>query len=242
MPVVSVGSRVAYSEKVGWPQFSKALASALDRPNRCFSRQLWEGCPAPAAGLAASPGIALSRSFLRHRERPWGVPDGVSPGFPWQGKSGSLAVQGRRLILMPRLFFSAGAKERDAAEWMYRHAMPRSNGEWLRQGRRRSQPCLAASVTDAMPVEPSTRRFAHVGTPNRTMGMNSRKMAGHGVCKMDVFRESPSCANGRAQGTGSWKVRTVFRRSDNGRPSETQPTVWLKVLQGGFVWGATILG
>ena len=119
---------------------------------------------------------------------------------------------------------------------------PETTGNGSGRGDARSQPCLAASVKDAMPVEPSMRRFAHVGTPNRTMGMNSRKMAGHGVCKMDVFRESPSCANGRAQGTGSWKVRTVFRRSDNGRPSETQPTVWLKVLQGGFVWGATILG
>jgi hypothetical protein len=109
---------------------------------------------------------------------------------------------------------------------------PETAGNGSGRGDARSQPCLAASVTDAMPVEPSTRRFARTGTPNRTMGMNSRKMAGHCDCKMDVFRESPSCANGKAKGTGSWKVRTVFRRSDNGRPSETQPKFGSRFYEG----------
>ena len=115
---------------------------------------------------------------------------------------------------------------------MCRHAKPRISGEWLRQGRRSVPTLPAASVTDAMPGEPSTRRFARTGTPNRTMGHGWPKMAGHGDCKMDVFRESPSCANGRAQGTGLWKVRTVFRRSDNGRPSETQPKFGSRFYEG----------
>ena len=48
---------------------------------------------------------------------------------------------------------------------------------------------------------------------------------------MDVFREPP-CAKGMTQGTGSWKVRTVFRRSDNGRPSETQPKFGSRFYEG----------
>jgi hypothetical protein len=232
MPVVSVGSRVAYSEKVGWPRFSKALASALDRPNGCFSRQLWEGGSAPAAWVAASSGIALSRSFLRHRERPWGVPDGFSPGFPWQGKSGSRAVQGQRLMLVPRLFFRW--RERKRRDWMDR------------QTRQAPKQRVMAPAGATLGPNPALRR------PSRTRCLGSlrraglrmsalpigqratagRKMAGHGNCKMDVFRESPSCANGRAQGTGLWKVRTVFRRSDNGRPSETQPKFGSRFYRG----------
>ena len=213
MPVVSVGSRVAYSEKVGWPRFSKALASALDRPNRCFSRQLWEGCSAPAARLAASSGIALSRSFLRHRERPWGVPDGFSPGFPWQGKSASRAVQGRRL---------SGCTDTPC---------PETTGIGSGRGDTWSQPCLAASVTDAMPGEPSTRKLARTGTPNRTMGMNSRKMTGHGDCKMDVFRE-PTMR--KRQGARNRIVESPNGFQAVGQwPSKRNPAeVWLKVLRG----------
>ena len=108
---------------------------------------------------------------------------------------------------------------------------PETTGIGSGRGDTWSQPCLAASVTDAMPGEPSTRKLARTGTPNRTMGMNSRKMTGHGDCKMDVFREPP-CANGMAQGTGSWKARTVFRRSDNGLPSETQPKFGSRFYEG----------
>ena len=88
---------------------------------------------------------------------------------------------------------------------------PETTGNGSGRGDARSQPCLAASVTDAMPVEPSTRRFAHVGTPNRTMGHGWPKMAGHGDCKMDVFRESPSCSRSDAQDDSDYDVAVFLK-------------------------------
>ena len=153
----------------------------------------------------------------------------VSPGGGCLQAAPDKGCGGRVL----RVSFSAGAKERDAAEWMYRHAMPRNNGEWLRQGRR-SVPTLALRRPLRTLCLWSLRR-ANLRVPALPIGQRAtagRKMAGHGDCKMDVFREPP-CVNGKASaGTGSWKVRTVFRRSDNGRPSETQPKFGSRFYRG----------
>ena len=109
--------------------FLKALASALDTPNRYFARQLWEGCSSPGAWVAPGSGIALSRSAPWRGRPAFGSPGRVFSRFPLAGE-----------VCKPR-------RARAAAEWMYRHAMPRNNGDWLRQGRH-LVPTLPCGVRD----------------------------------------------------------------------------------------------
>ena len=119
---------------------------------------------------------------------------------------------------------------------------PETTGNGSGRGDARSQPCLAASVTDAMPVEPSTRRFARTGTPNRTMG--------HGWPENDrSWRLQNGCLPGTAAMRKRQGARNRIVESPNGFqpvgqwPSKRNPADSLaQGSTGGFVWGATILG
>jgi len=167
--------------------FFKAALGRLFRADRMSSGKLRHRAfalvPAASGTALGSPGRGFSRFPLA--------------GEVWKPRRVRAAADADAASLFPL----ARKKETRLVGWTGTPS-PETAGIGSGRGDARSQPCLAASVTDAMPVEPSTRRFARTGTPNRTMGMNSRKVVGHGDCKMDVFREPP-CANGRAQGTGS---------------------------------------
>ncbi len=109
---------------------------------------------------------------------------------------------------------------------------PKTTGIGSGRGDARSQPCLAASVTDAMPGESSTRRFARTGTPNRTMGHgwqeNGRSWRLQNGCLpgIPVMRKRYGARNRIVESP------KVFRRSDNGRPSETQPKFGSRFYEG----------
>jgi hypothetical protein len=157
----------------------------------------------------------MDSAKLRHRAFALG-PLAWEAGL-WESRTGFLPVSpgGGGLEAAPdkgcggrvlRVSFSAGAKERDAAWLIGRHAMPDGIGDGSGRGDTWSQPGLAASVTDAMPVEPSTRGFARTGTPKSECApWPAGQTSGQGVFHHGYVGEPSPCANGKAWEPGRGK-------------------------------------
>ena len=109
---------------------------------------------------------------------------------------------------------------------------PETAGNGSGRGDTWSQPCLAASVTDAMPVEPSTRKLARTGTPNRTTGHgwpeNGRSWRLQNGCLpgIPVMRKRQGERNRIVESQNGFQAVGQW-------PSKRDPAeVWLKVLRG----------
>ena len=127
--------------------------------------------------------------------------------------------------------FSAGAKERDAASWMYRHAKPRNSGEWLRQGRR-SVPTLPCGVRDGRDAwgafDAQTCAYRHSQSDNvPRLAKNGRSWRLQNGCVPGIpgMRKRQGARNRIVESPNGFQAVGQW-------PSKRNPAeVWLKVLQ-----------
>jgi len=228
MSAVSVGSRVAYSEKVGWWRFSKALASAPGTLKRVFIKA--------ALGRLFRAG-RMGSAKLRHRAfalgpgvggRPLGVPVRVFSRFLLRECLQAAPANGCGWFR--RCLFFAGAEERDAANPTGRPAMPGWTGDGSGRGDAWSHPALRRP-----PRTPACGAFdAQVGACRHSKSDNWPWPDGKWpvmAIQIECVPASPAMRKA-GHGAGSLKARTDFQ-ADGQWPSKwNQTEVWPNALRG----------